>query len=239
MLQMQWKRTYHARNCPKPRVRDLKYFMEQMLLAKQDEAVVILTDEQNDFLYADASRMEEIEELSANICLMARIQPTNCWTINYAQINALYKDFVPQKELSAEQKYFPSSFIPSDKNSNATPSIPASMPNLPEKGERANGIGFSDLAHEDRNTRTRRMLQDDVSCGSYFLTRGGGCPMTACHVAALTANYMQVAANDWYEVAEVAGWLANKGVTRVHGDKKLQSWQTRDPRILEALIANH
>ncbi|GJV69000.1 hypothetical protein Tco_1484509 [Tanacetum coccineum] len=42
-----------------------------------DEAGVILTDEQNDFLFADASRMEEIKELSANICLMARIQPTN------------------------------------------------------------------------------------------------------------------------------------------------------------------
>ncbi|GKE93904.1 hypothetical protein Tco_1574999 [Tanacetum coccineum] len=40
-----------------------------------DEAGVILTGEQNDFLFADASRMEEIEELSANICLMARIQP--------------------------------------------------------------------------------------------------------------------------------------------------------------------
>ncbi|GJR11867.1 hypothetical protein Tco_0794519 [Tanacetum coccineum] len=53
----------------------------------------------------------------------------NCWTIDYAQINALYKDFVPQKELSAKQKYFPSSFIPYDKKSNATPSIPASMPN--------------------------------------------------------------------------------------------------------------
>ncbi|GJY27872.1 hypothetical protein Tco_0403639 [Tanacetum coccineum] len=51
--------------------------MEQMLLAKQDEAGVILTDEQNDFLFADASRMEEIEELSANICLMARIQPAD------------------------------------------------------------------------------------------------------------------------------------------------------------------
>ncbi|GJR36303.1 hypothetical protein Tco_1211987 [Tanacetum coccineum] len=38
------------------------------------------------------------------------------------------KNFVPQKEFSAKQKYFPSSFIPSDKNSNATPSIPASMP---------------------------------------------------------------------------------------------------------------
>ncbi|GJW14283.1 gag-pol polyprotein [Tanacetum coccineum] len=64
---------HYARNFPKPRVRDSKYFMEQMLLAKQDEAGVILTDEQNDFLFADASRMEEIEELSANICLMARI----------------------------------------------------------------------------------------------------------------------------------------------------------------------
>ncbi|GJZ55654.1 hypothetical protein Tco_0610847 [Tanacetum coccineum] len=260
---------HYARNYPKPRVRDLKYFMKQMLLAKQDEAGVILTDEQNDFLFADASRMEEIEELSVNICLIARIQPTdntsdagpsydsafisevqssanneneeqmypthakiinntigdgqidsniifdslnknvnsgsiekdthvpnlcaleqlarnayqeakkqqifpqkvqkqnttltrkleidtedtlddasksqqkvyekmndliavankqNCWTIDYAQINALYKDFVPQKELSAVQKYFPSSFIPSDKISNATPSIPTSMP---------------------------------------------------------------------------------------------------------------
>ncbi|GJR28514.1 retrovirus-related pol polyprotein from transposon TNT 1-94 [Tanacetum coccineum] len=29
---------HYARNCPKPRVRELKYFMEQMLLAKQDEA---------------------------------------------------------------------------------------------------------------------------------------------------------------------------------------------------------
>ncbi|GKC02370.1 retrovirus-related pol polyprotein from transposon TNT 1-94 [Tanacetum coccineum] len=68
---------HYARNCPKPRVRDSKYFMEQMLLAKQDEAGVILTDEHNDFLFDDASRMKEIEELSANICLMARIQPAN------------------------------------------------------------------------------------------------------------------------------------------------------------------
>ncbi|GKC69558.1 integrase, catalytic region, zinc finger, CCHC-type containing protein [Tanacetum coccineum] len=68
---------HYARNCPKPRVRDSKYFMEQMLLAKQDEAVIILTEEENDFLFADASRMEEIEELSANICLMARIQPVD------------------------------------------------------------------------------------------------------------------------------------------------------------------
>ncbi|GJZ41611.1 gag-pol polyprotein [Tanacetum coccineum] len=40
---------HYARNCPKPRVRDSKYFMEQMLLAKQDEAGVLLTDEQKSF----------------------------------------------------------------------------------------------------------------------------------------------------------------------------------------------
>ncbi|GKG24723.1 gag-pol polyprotein [Tanacetum coccineum] len=45
---------HYARNFP---------LMEQMLLAKQDEAGVILSDEQNNFLFADASRMEEIEEL--------------------------------------------------------------------------------------------------------------------------------------------------------------------------------
>ncbi|GJW30056.1 hypothetical protein Tco_0046931 [Tanacetum coccineum] len=55
---------HYARNCPKPRVRDSNYFMEQMMLAKQDEAGVLLTDEHNDFLFADASRMEESEELN-------------------------------------------------------------------------------------------------------------------------------------------------------------------------------
>ncbi|GJV91816.1 integrase, catalytic region, zinc finger, CCHC-type containing protein [Tanacetum coccineum] len=68
---------HYARNCPKPRVRDSKYFMEQMLLAKQDEAGVTFIDEQNEVLFDDASRMKEIEELSANICFMARIQPAN------------------------------------------------------------------------------------------------------------------------------------------------------------------
>ncbi|GJW04876.1 retrovirus-related pol polyprotein from transposon TNT 1-94 [Tanacetum coccineum] len=68
---------HYVRNYPKPKVQDSKYFMEQMLLAKHDEAGVTLTDEQNDFLVFDASRMEETEELSVNICLMAIIQPAN------------------------------------------------------------------------------------------------------------------------------------------------------------------
>ncbi|GJV79127.1 nucleobase-ascorbate transporter 12 [Tanacetum coccineum] len=58
---------HYGHNCPKPKVLDSKYFMEQILLAKQDEAGVILTDKHNDFLFADASRMEEIEELNQPI----------------------------------------------------------------------------------------------------------------------------------------------------------------------------
>ncbi|GJT42695.1 integrase, catalytic region, zinc finger, CCHC-type containing protein [Tanacetum coccineum] len=45
--------------------------------ASNDEARVILTDELKDFLFVDASQMEEIKELSANMCLIAKIQPTN------------------------------------------------------------------------------------------------------------------------------------------------------------------
>ncbi|GKC69463.1 hypothetical protein Tco_1115346, partial [Tanacetum coccineum] len=53
------------------------YVQEEIIEVRKDEAGVILIDEHNDFLFVDALRMEEIEELSANICLMARIQPTN------------------------------------------------------------------------------------------------------------------------------------------------------------------
>ncbi|GJY03132.1 hypothetical protein Tco_0361284 [Tanacetum coccineum] len=68
---------HYARNYPKPRVLDSKYFMEQMLLAKKDEAGVIQSNEHNDFLLADAVQMKELEELSVNICMMARIQSAN------------------------------------------------------------------------------------------------------------------------------------------------------------------
>nr|GEV44032.1 hypothetical protein [Tanacetum cinerariifolium] len=49
------KKCHYARNCPKPRVQDSKYFMEQMLLATKNEAGVILSNEQNDFLLGDVA----------------------------------------------------------------------------------------------------------------------------------------------------------------------------------------
>ncbi|GKC15394.1 hypothetical protein Tco_1012176 [Tanacetum coccineum] len=50
----------------------------------------------------------------------------NVCTIDYKKLNALYEDFVPQKEFSAEQKYFSLSFISSENPLNASlPSSPS------------------------------------------------------------------------------------------------------------------
>ncbi|GJR78227.1 hypothetical protein Tco_0149012 [Tanacetum coccineum] len=48
--------------------------------------------------------------------------------IDYTKLNKLYDDFVPQKELFAEQTYFPSSFISSEKVYSETKPSMASMP---------------------------------------------------------------------------------------------------------------
>ncbi|GJU31609.1 hypothetical protein Tco_1175198 [Tanacetum coccineum] len=50
----------------------------------------------------------------------------NFGTIDYKKLNALYEDFVSQKELCAEQKYFSSTFTPSKNSSNASTSTSSS-----------------------------------------------------------------------------------------------------------------
>ncbi|GJZ34287.1 hypothetical protein Tco_0580104 [Tanacetum coccineum] len=57
-----------------------------------------------------------------------KVQELKIKPIDYKKLNKLYDDFVPQKELSAEQTYFPSSFISSEKVSSETKPSMASMP---------------------------------------------------------------------------------------------------------------
>ncbi|GKC39247.1 hypothetical protein Tco_1051631 [Tanacetum coccineum] len=57
-----------------------------------------------------------------------KVQELKIKPINYTKLNNLYDDFVPQKELSAEQKYFASSFISSEDFSSKTKPSMASMP---------------------------------------------------------------------------------------------------------------
>ncbi|GKE62395.1 retrovirus-related pol polyprotein from transposon TNT 1-94, partial [Tanacetum coccineum] len=67
---------HYAHECQKPKVHDSKYFSEQMLLAMKDEAGSNLNHEENDFML-DTSYGEELEELTAKVMLMARLQPAN------------------------------------------------------------------------------------------------------------------------------------------------------------------
>ncbi|GJU94962.1 retrovirus-related pol polyprotein from transposon TNT 1-94 [Tanacetum coccineum] len=67
---------HYARECQKPKVYDSKYFREQMLLAMKDEAGSNLSNEENDFML-DTSYGEDLEELTAAVMLMARLQPAD------------------------------------------------------------------------------------------------------------------------------------------------------------------
>ncbi|GJT14844.1 hypothetical protein Tco_0873550 [Tanacetum coccineum] len=57
-----------------------------------------------------------------------KVQELKIKPIDYRKLNKLYEDFVPQKEFSAEQTYFPSSFISSEKVSSKTKPSMTSMP---------------------------------------------------------------------------------------------------------------
>ncbi|GKC32971.1 hypothetical protein Tco_1040265, partial [Tanacetum coccineum] len=68
---------HYACDCQKPRVRDAKYFREQMLLAMKDEARSNLNNEENDFMLDTLYGEETMEELTTIVMLMARIQPAD------------------------------------------------------------------------------------------------------------------------------------------------------------------
>nr|GEU77327.1 retrovirus-related Pol polyprotein from transposon TNT 1-94 [Tanacetum cinerariifolium] len=65
---------HYARDCQKPRVRDTKYFREQMFLVMKDKAGRNLKDEENDFMLDNSYGDETLEELTATVIMIARIQ---------------------------------------------------------------------------------------------------------------------------------------------------------------------
>ncbi|GKA28862.1 UBN2 domain-containing protein [Tanacetum coccineum] len=68
---------HYARDCQKPKVRDAKYFREQMLLAMKDEVGSHLSNEENDFMLDNAYGEESLDKLTASVMLMARLQPAD------------------------------------------------------------------------------------------------------------------------------------------------------------------
>ncbi|GJZ50561.1 retrovirus-related pol polyprotein from transposon TNT 1-94 [Tanacetum coccineum] len=71
------EKSHYARDCQKPKVHDAKYFREQMLLVMKNEARSHLNNEENDFILDTAYGEESLDELTASVMLMARLQPAD------------------------------------------------------------------------------------------------------------------------------------------------------------------
>nr|GEX03685.1 hypothetical protein [Tanacetum cinerariifolium] len=68
---------HYARKCQKPKYHDAKYFREQMCPAMKYEARSNLPNEENDFMLDTLYGEDTLEELTAAVMLMARLQSAN------------------------------------------------------------------------------------------------------------------------------------------------------------------
>ncbi|GJZ87632.1 integrase, catalytic region, zinc finger, CCHC-type containing protein [Tanacetum coccineum] len=68
---------HYARNCPKPKIRDAKYFRKQILLAMKDEVGGNLNGEENDFMIYNAYADDTLEDLTTAVIMMERTQPAD------------------------------------------------------------------------------------------------------------------------------------------------------------------
>ncbi|GJY61943.1 hypothetical protein Tco_0462600 [Tanacetum coccineum] len=84
-----------------------------------------------------------------------KVQELKIKPIDYGKLNKLYDDFVPQKELYAEQTYFPSSFISSEEfyfeTKPSMASMPSANPMLMDLNEMENVFKNSSLAEDVKN----------------------------------------------------------------------------------------
>ncbi|GJY27079.1 hypothetical protein Tco_0401805 [Tanacetum coccineum] len=86
-------------------------------------------NEQHVFDSKETLEDAEKSRLKINECQKdEKVQELKIKPIDYGKLNKLYDDFVPQKEPSAEQTYFPSSFISSKEFSSEKKPSMASMP---------------------------------------------------------------------------------------------------------------
>ncbi|GJZ27354.1 hypothetical protein Tco_0571607 [Tanacetum coccineum] len=90
---------------------------------KNNENVVLKIDTKDILDDAAKSKIKMKNTMKDPIAIEKK---QNLCTIDYKKLNALYEDFVPQRELSAKEKYFSSSFISSKKFSNASSSYSSS-----------------------------------------------------------------------------------------------------------------
>ncbi|GJU50859.1 retrovirus-related pol polyprotein from transposon TNT 1-94 [Tanacetum coccineum] len=108
---------HYARDFQKPKVSNAKYFREQMLLAMKDEAGSHVSNEENDFMLDNAYGEELLDELTASVMLMARLQPADETTDT---VHHMMKRFYQnperlKKAIAAQPKMYDGDMLHSDK----------------------------------------------------------------------------------------------------------------------------
>ncbi|GJZ89462.1 hypothetical protein Tco_0661244 [Tanacetum coccineum] len=95
----------------------------------------------------------------------------NVSTIDYKKLNALYEDFVPQKELSTEQKYFPPFFISPEDPTNESSTYPSSETQPTKKQILSANPILEDLNQMENDFQTLfELLQTKSKWESIFYT---------------------------------------------------------------------
>nr|GEV44822.1 hypothetical protein [Tanacetum cinerariifolium] len=92
---------HYARDCQKPRVRNAKYFKEQMLLAMKDKAGSSVNNEENDFMLDTSYGEETMEKLTAAVMFQIKVM------ILFLKAGLGYKNHERlKKAIAAQQKLY-------------------------------------------------------------------------------------------------------------------------------------
>nr|GEU77472.1 retrovirus-related Pol polyprotein from transposon TNT 1-94 [Tanacetum cinerariifolium] len=125
--------SYHVTHPPyKPKVRDAKYFREQMLLAMKDEARSHLNNEENDFMLDNAYGEESLDELTASVMLMARLQPDNETIDTVPSYDEKANPEHLKKAIAAQPKMYDGDMLYSEKSKINSPDLEESLEDAKE-----------------------------------------------------------------------------------------------------------
>ncbi|GJR32428.1 hypothetical protein Tco_1108660 [Tanacetum coccineum] len=154
----------------------LCYFHKLMLNSKLYRAYELCDKNEQLHVFDSEDTLEDAEKSRLKMNEFQndeKVQELKIKLIDYEKLNKLYDDFVPQKELSAKQTYFSSSFISSEKVSSKTKPSMASMPSanlmLMDLNEMKNGVTDENerISKESKDVSNESQTTDKV-CNDAF-----------------------------------------------------------------------
>nr|GEX40225.1 retrovirus-related Pol polyprotein from transposon TNT 1-94 [Tanacetum cinerariifolium] len=183
---------HYAYDCQKAKVHDAKYFREQMLLAIKDEAGSHLSNEENDFMLDTAYGEESLDELTASVMLMARLQSANRNTdtvpsYDETNVSQCVARHALSRKSSVKKALFTSLLVAQSKNLVATFVVTKSrlsVAKTPTATSKANAIATAcftqnrSIVHTRHNKTPYELIRGRKPNIQYFHVFGSLCYLT-------------------------------------------------------------